>query len=173
MNNSSTDASPAHDTLIQKSIGRRLISWGYDQELKKPDLLITYRFYYEDFDYKGFSQPDFEYWVRKKFYNAGIAPKNVSEDVIINNLQTEETGDDADDPEINNDEEYKTVVRELRQGVIFITFYDRKRDQSIWNGYMAGVFQNNSMENERFLMSSVGKILDDYRILARGYKYLN
>jgi len=48
---------------IQNSIQRRMELQGYKYRTKKPDLLVSYKMFYGDFDFYGYNQPDFENWL--------------------------------------------------------------------------------------------------------------
>lgn len=48
---------------IQHSIQRRMELQGYKFNKKRPDLLVSYKMFYGDFDFYGYNQPDFENWL--------------------------------------------------------------------------------------------------------------
>lgn len=59
---------PAKDSVrqreaIQKAIRRRMEIQGYRYRTTKPDLLVSYKMFYSNFDFLGFNQPDFENWL--------------------------------------------------------------------------------------------------------------
>jgi hypothetical protein len=58
-NKDSTDQREA----IQNSVKRRMELQGYRYKSKNPDLLVSYKMFYGDFDFYGYNQPDFENWL--------------------------------------------------------------------------------------------------------------
>ena len=48
---------------IQNAIHRRMELQGYKFNKKKPDLLVSYKMFYGDFDFYGYNQLDFENWL--------------------------------------------------------------------------------------------------------------
>ncbi|WP_258105169.1 DUF4136 domain-containing protein [Marinoscillum sp. MHG1-6] len=177
MDDENTDASSSNNEVVQKAIKSRLSSMGYSQQDDKPDLLITYRFYYNDVSFLCYDQPEFNSWVKnnlggvefekKKYDSASFYP--------VYNLEEEsiEVDEDGNSYVVTSTGEYIPIKQEMLEGMIYLTFFDAKKNNTVWSGYMSGVFQDNKMENERFLRASVGKILDDYKVLARGFKYYN
>jgi len=65
MNNTSVD-SLFNEELVERTIIRRLNAQGYDQQSRKPDLVITYSIFRDDFYFSGFDQPNFNTWVGGK-----------------------------------------------------------------------------------------------------------
>jgi len=65
------DAAMLNDTainlqnrIIEDEIRFRMGLMGYKQTDKKPDLLISYRIFFDDLRFTGFNQPDIEEWIR-------------------------------------------------------------------------------------------------------------
>jgi hypothetical protein len=50
--------------IIEDEIRFRMGLIGYKQTDKKPDLLISYRIFFDDLRFTGFNQPDIEEWIR-------------------------------------------------------------------------------------------------------------
>jgi hypothetical protein len=48
---------------IQSAIQRRMELQGYRFNARRPDLLVSYKMFYGDFDFYGYNQPDFENWL--------------------------------------------------------------------------------------------------------------
>lgn len=48
---------------IEHAIQRRMELQGYRYNAKRPDLLVSYKMFYGDFDFYGYNQPDFENWL--------------------------------------------------------------------------------------------------------------
>ena len=48
---------------VEGAILRRMELQGYKFRKKKPDLLVSHKMFYGDFDFFGYNQPDFENWL--------------------------------------------------------------------------------------------------------------
>lgn len=48
---------------IQDAIHRRMELQGYKFNQNRPDLLVSYKMFYGDFNFYGYNQPDFESWL--------------------------------------------------------------------------------------------------------------
>lgn len=143
--------------ILEKSVKNILNAWGYRYNERKPDLLIVYSIFFDDVNIKGFSQPQFEDWLRQNFINAkALLSKDSIDDYTKSRNQNS----------LQAIEGYRKVDYELKEGTIFLSFFDRKRDHTVWQGYASGVFGNNSQKNERVMRSAVIQILDEYKLLA-------
>jgi hypothetical protein len=49
--------------VIQDAIQRRMEIQGYKFNTDRPDLLVSYKMFYGDFNFFGYNQPDFESWL--------------------------------------------------------------------------------------------------------------
>ena len=63
------NANPAYDSsvsndIIEKVIKDRLAVQGYKLKKEKPNLLISYKIYFDSLNFHGYDQPDIEDWVR-------------------------------------------------------------------------------------------------------------
>ena len=67
------EGSQEHKDLIEKYLGQTMDRWGYEKKDRRPNLLIFYKLYYDDFKMKAYSQPDFEQWVNEKASRKVIA----------------------------------------------------------------------------------------------------
>lgn len=56
--------SSAEDTLIRELIQQRMELQGYELTEKKPNLMVAYKVFYDDFNFKGYNQPKIEQWAR-------------------------------------------------------------------------------------------------------------
>jgi len=54
------------EDLIMKSIKHRMSILGYEQSDHKPNLLIAFRMYYDNFTFNGWSQPEIEFWLEQE-----------------------------------------------------------------------------------------------------------
>ncbi len=60
-----TDSSLYRD-VIEETIIKRMGILGYKQSKKKPNLLISYRIFYDSLKFNGYNQPDIEDWVMRR-----------------------------------------------------------------------------------------------------------
>ncbi len=160
------EGSELHQDLIEKYLQQTLVNWGYAQKKKRPSLLIFYKLYYDDFQMKGYQQPNFENWVSQRY----------SGNVVASTIAAEEAASDSTissfDPysEVGSwntaDATYDPVLCDLREGTLLISFYDRKLKKTIWQGYASGIFGNDRFDNNRFVRHIVFRIMDKYRVLA-------
>ncbi|MES2731266.1 MAG: DUF4136 domain-containing protein [Bacteroidota bacterium] len=79
-------------------------------------------------------------------------------------------------PEIENwvkneddDAKYDPVKYSLKEGTLLIQLVDAKRNHTVWQGYASGVFDPNSLNNEKYLKRAVRMVFDRYRLFARGF----
>jgi hypothetical protein len=57
------DSSVSND-IIEKVIRNRLAIQGYKYKKVKPNLLVSYKIYFDSLNFQGYDQPDIEEWVR-------------------------------------------------------------------------------------------------------------
>lgn len=155
--------------LVEKFIGQRMRTLGFSYEEKKPSLIVSYKVFYDDFNMKGYAQPNFASYVNTNDRDAKLADNNkqtetedISEFADYFNVGTTDAGFID-----QKDLDYAAIDCEMNEGSLLITFFDRKAKKTVWQGYASGVVQR--MDEERFLRHTVGKILDNYRVLARGF----
>jgi len=51
--------------VVEDAISSRLRLQGYKYRSQKPNLLISYRLYYDSLKFRGYNQPEIEDWVKK------------------------------------------------------------------------------------------------------------
>jgi hypothetical protein len=54
------------EDLIMRSIKNRMSILGYEETEEKPNLLIAFRMFYDDFTFNGWSQPEIELWLEQE-----------------------------------------------------------------------------------------------------------
>ena len=134
------------DATLKRMIKNRMGAQGYQLNTKKPDLLVNYKLFVEDLEFLGCNQPSLEYWVKHSRY-------------------------DEDGEKIDYDEDaYNFETHDLAEGALLITFFDRKKHFSVWQGYSSGFFSTEIQNNDRYLRAAVNKIFDEYRLIAEGYE---
>ncbi len=68
-----------------------------------------------------------------------------------------------------DDATYEQKKYNLKTGTLLIQFYDRRQNQSVWQGYATMLYGNIDFGNQRHLRNAVISILDKYRIWADGF----
>jgi hypothetical protein len=58
------DTSSVTNDIIEKVIGDRLAVQGYKYKEEKPNLLVTYKIYFDSLNFQGYDQPDIEDWMK-------------------------------------------------------------------------------------------------------------
>ncbi len=152
--------SPHDREIIEKYLSGTLKAWGYEKKDKRSSILIFYSLYYEDMNFQGFNQPDFENWVRWNYSNDEVVFKK--DTLKIRNL----VGTPVDTELTMWDQVYDKVNYELQEGTILISLYDRKKHKTVWQGYASGIFGKDQFKNERIMKSAVRRIMDEYKLLA-------
>lgn len=139
--------------MLEKSIGSKLNAQGYRFSPRRPDLYIGYKIYQSDFKLTGYNQPQLESYVYEDWPNR---------------LLTEDDEYIEPAPVDKPDTEYRDNKLRMQEGTLLITFYDRKRDRTVWTGYASGVFAKNN-DVERSLKIATNKIFKEFRLIADGY----
>lgn len=60
----SSAISTAEDTLIRELIQQRLQLQGYQMDESKPNLMVAYKIFYDNFNFKGYNQPQIDQWAK-------------------------------------------------------------------------------------------------------------
>jgi hypothetical protein len=145
--------------VIEKFLQQRMESWGYRYNTEKPNLVVFYNLYYDSFDFQSYKQPDFESWVTWNFPTADEQiklKKEMSRDEYLKHKRRAKY----------DSEVYQKVPYRMQEGTVLISFYDPKKNETIWQGYATGLLPDEELANERILQHTVTQILDEYRVLA-------
>ncbi len=135
------DSSKMNDETVKNAIKYRLELQGYKYAEKKPNLLISYKIFYGDV----------------KNYRGYRQPDINS--WVKTSEATEEQG------------EYNPIKYNLNQGTLLVSLFDRKKQNTIWQGYASGVFNRvYNPESKRHLTRAVRSIFDRYRFMAEGFE---
>ena len=54
----------AQDTTLRNAIATRMKLQGFRQNDRNPNLLVTYKIFYDDFAFQGYQQPELEQWIK-------------------------------------------------------------------------------------------------------------
>jgi hypothetical protein len=106
------DTHDFHET-IEKTISNRLGSQGFKFQDERPDLLINYKVFLDPVKYRGYDQPNFDYWVERR------SEKVDMEEIMENN-------------EREKDENYNRVKYLENEGLLVIYVIDNKKGNTIW-----------------------------------------
>lgn len=66
----------------------------------------------------------------------------------------------------NKNDDYNKVKYNLVSGTLLISMVDRRSQETIWQGYASGIFNQNQERNERVMKSIVIQIFEEYRSIA-------
>lgn len=64
------------DDIIKKVITDRLKVQGYRYKEEKPNLLVSYKIYFDSLNFRGYDQPSIEEWVRRSSINEEYDERN-------------------------------------------------------------------------------------------------
>jgi hypothetical protein len=140
--------STTHHLAIEKTIANRLGSQGFKLQQEKPDILINYKVFLDEVKYRGYDQPNFDYWVERRSVEV--------------ELTEEEEKKNRD-----KDENYNQVKFTENKGMLVIFVIDNKRGNTIWQGYTPASFDFFSPEVNTELTKATYRVMDQFKILTR------
>lgn len=135
--------------VIEKTIVSRLGSQGFRLKEKNPDMLITYKLFFDKVKYRGYVQPDFDTWLQKK----GVSVAEVEDD----EEETEEQREKGED--------YNKVKYQENEGMLVVFVIDKKGN-TIWQGYTSAYFDYSSPNLNVDLARATYRIMDQFRLLV-------
>jgi len=68
------DTTVSHE-VIENIIKSRLQTQGYSYKLEKPNLLVSYKIYYDSLNFRGYDQPDIETWIKYEKNKEEYSPR--------------------------------------------------------------------------------------------------
>ena len=137
--------------VIEKTIVSRLGSQGFRLKEKNPDMLITYKLFFDNVKYRGYVQPDFDTWLQKK----GVPVAEIEEEE-----EEEETEEQRE-----KGEDYNKVKYQENEGMLVVFVID-KRGNTIWQGYTSASFDYSSPNLNVDLARATYRIMDQFRLLV-------
>ncbi|MEP5612460.1 MAG: DUF4136 domain-containing protein [Cyclobacteriaceae bacterium] len=159
--NESFSGTDEEKEIIEKYLKNTLGAWGYDYSPKRPGLIVLYTVFYDDFHFKGYDQPNFQGWLKTNYSDKEVVfKKDTLPDGRIEEVYDSELG--------RKTEAYQEVRYALREGTVLVSFFDRRKRKTVWQGYASGVFGEDKTKNERILRSAVIRVMDEYKLLAFG-----
>jgi hypothetical protein len=69
----------------------------------------------------------------------------------------------------DDEAKYDPIRYNLREGTLLIQLVDARRNHTVWQGYASGVFDQHSLNDEKYLKRAVRLVFDKYRLFARGF----
>ncbi|MDR7129988.1 hypothetical protein J2X69_002335 [Algoriphagus sp. 4150] len=134
--------------VLSATIGARLGSQGFRENDTKPDLLVSYKIFTDSIRYRGYVQPEFDYWLKR----VGTVP---------------ETDEGELDKEQEKDETYNQVRYTQNQGMLVIYVIDSKRGNTIWQGYTAANFDLDSPHFQSDITRAAYRVMNEFKVLNR------
>ncbi len=145
--------SPELDTtvispVLNATIGARLGSQGFRQQESKPDLLVSYKIFTDSIKYRGYVQPEFDYWMNR----TGLTFRNDEGEI---------------EREQEKDETYNQVKYSQNKGMLVIYVIDSKRGNTIWQGYTAADFDLASPNFSADITRAAYRVMNEFKIVNK------
>ena len=134
--------------VLSATIGARLGSQGFREHDTKPDMLVSYKIFMDSIKYRGYVQPEFDYWLKR----GGVTVMN-------------EEGEEEKEQE--KDETYNQVKYSQNEGMLVIYVIDSKRGNTIWQGYTAANFDTNSPNFQSDITRAAYRVMNEFKVLNR------
>ncbi|SFA97523.1 DUF4136 domain-containing protein [Algoriphagus aquimarinus] len=134
--------------VLSATIGARLGSQGFREQDNKPDLLVSYKIFMDSIRYRGYVQPEFDYWLKR----VGTVPEKESGEL---------------DKEQEKDETYNQVRYTQNQGMLVIYVIDSKRGNTIWQGYTAANFDSDSPNFQSDVTRAAYRVMNEFKVINR------
>lgn len=146
--NAIPEDSAAYYTAIERTITSRLGSQGFRRDSEKPDLLINYKLFKDSVRYRGYDQPNFDYWLSKRAVDFELTEEELEK-------------------QREKDETYNRVKFLEKNGLLVIYVIDNKRGNTIWQGYTAGEFDLLSPDGQSDITKATYRVMDQFRLVTR------
>ncbi|REG82515.1 DUF4136 domain-containing protein [Algoriphagus antarcticus] len=134
--------------VLSATIGARLGSQGFREQETKPDLLVSYKIFMDSIRYRGYVQPEFDFWLKRV---GGVPEKE----------------DGELDKEQEKDETYNQVRYSQNQGMLVIYVIDSKRGNTIWQGYTAANFDADSPNFQSDITRAAYRVMNEFKVINR------
>lgn len=134
--------------VLSATIGARLGSQGFREQDNKPDLLVSYKIFMDSIRYRGYVQPEFDYWLKR----VGTVPEKESGEL---------------DKDQEKDETYNQVRYTQNQGMLVIYVIDSKRGNTIWQGYTAANFDSDSPNFQSDVTRAAYRVMNEFKVINR------
>jgi hypothetical protein len=134
--------------ILNSTISARLGSQGFREQTNKPDLLVSYKIYTDSIKYRGYVQPEFDYWLNRN----GLTYRNDEGDI---------------EREQEKDETYNMVRYAENSGMLVIYVIDSKKGNTIWQGYTAATFDFEDPNFPADITRAAYRVMNEFKILNR------
>ena len=132
--------------VLSATIGARLGSQGFRENEEKPDLLVSYKIFMDSIKYRGYVQPEFNYYLQR-----------------VSNVPVKEDGEL--DKEQEKDETYNQVKYSENGGMLVIYVIDSKRGNTIWQGYTAANFNYEDPNFQSDITRAAYRVMNEFKVL--------
>lgn len=144
----SENASSSLVSILNSTIGARLGSQGYREQENKPDMLVSYKIFSDSIRYRGYVQPEFDYWLNR----TGMTYRNEEGEI---------------EREQEKDETYNQVKYAENNGMLVIYVIDSKKGNTIWQGYTAASFDLESPTFQSDITRAAYRVMNEFKIINR------
>jgi hypothetical protein len=134
--------------VLTATIGARLGSQGFKEQPAKPDLLVSYKIFTDSIKYRGYVQPEFNFWLERR----GVT--------IINQKGELEKKQEKD-------ETYSQVKYAENGGMLVIYVIDNKKGNTIWQGYTATNFDFESPNFQSEITRAAYRVMNEFKVVNR------
>jgi hypothetical protein len=134
--------------VLNATIGARLGSQGYREQESKPDMLVSYKIFTDSVRYRGYVQPEFDYWLNR----TGLTYRNDEGEI---------------EREQEKDETYNQVKYAQNSGMLVIYVIDSKRGNTIWQGYTAANFDLESPNFQSDITRAAYRVMNEFKIVNK------
>ncbi|MDP2040107.1 MAG: DUF4136 domain-containing protein [Algoriphagus sp.] len=135
-------------SVLNATIGARLGSQGYREQINKPDMLVSYKIFSDSIRYRGYVQPEFDYWLNR----TGMTYRNEEGEI---------------EREQEKDETYNQVKYAQNNGMLVIYVIDSKKGSTIWQGYTAAKFDQESPSFQSDITRAAYRVMNEFKIINR------
>jgi hypothetical protein len=135
-------------SVLNATIGARLGSQGYREQVSKPDMLVSYKIFSDSIRYRGYVQPEFDYWLNR----TGMTYRNDEGEI---------------EREQEKDETYNQVKYAQNNGMLVIYVIDSKKGNTIWQGYTAARFDQESPSFQSDITRAAYRVMNEFKIINR------
>lgn len=136
--------------VLTATIGARLGSQGFREKTEKPDLLVSYKIFTDSIRYRGYVQPEFDYWLKR----TGAQVIEVDEE-------------EEREKELEKDETYNSVKYKENSGMLVIYVIDSKKGNTIWQGYTAANFDFDSPNFQSDITRAAYRVMNEFKVVNR------
>ncbi|MDE0560094.1 DUF4136 domain-containing protein [Algoriphagus sp. NF] len=135
--------------VLNATIGARLGSQGFREKPEKPDMLVSYKIFMDSIRYRGYVQPEFDYWLKSR------------------GAEVVEEDEDEEEKEREKDETYNQIKYKENNGMLVIYVIDTKRGNTIWQGYTAANFDEASPTFQADITRAAYRVMNEFKVVNR------